>query len=115
LTFESIVKIDDVIAEWGRAVPPQFRICDDMTNFEMCKNALKTIADPISLINFIQFHTFQVTIYSCLLQPIALCADNNQLLSYVQKHSLDRSVESTRLILLAVQQLCISKEASSCK
>lgn len=104
-----------MIGEWGRAVPLEFRICDDMTDLEMSQNALKMATNPVSLINFIQFQSVRMSLFSCLLRPVALWTENSQVLSYVQHRSLDSTLESTRLMLLAVQQVLASEEASSCK
>lgn len=114
LTFESIVRLEDIINEWSNAMPEEFRLCADLKNEQLCREAIAKTNDVIKLASFVHFHVFMIGIYSCLLQPIALGTENDQLLSYVQQHSLQSSLTSCRLLIHTIHKLSTAKDTSNC-
>lgn len=115
MTFESIVRMEDVIKEWTRCVPKEFLLCDDLHDVEKCKAAIDKETDCVVLIGFIHVHVLLLTIYTCLLQPIALGMNNEQLLSFVQQKSLENSLKGCRLLIYAVHRISDATGATSCK
>ncbi|KAL9545736.1 hypothetical protein MBANPS3_007008 [Mucor bainieri] len=113
LSFEAIVRMHDVMKEWARSIPAEFRLCDDLYDAEMCFQAIDRATDSVLLTNFIQFHLFHVSTYSCLLQPKSLADDDQQILSWVQEHSLTTALRSCRLLLYAIRRLAVA-DTSSC-
>ncbi|CAO3641969.1 unnamed protein product [Mucor hiemalis] len=114
LTFESIVRLEDIINEWSSAMPEEFRLCADLKNEQLCREAIASTNDVIKLISFVHFHVFLIGIYSCLLQPIALGSENDQILSYVQQHSLESSLKSCRLLINTIHRMSVSDGSSNC-
>ncbi|KAL7312429.1 hypothetical protein PS15m_008189 [Mucor circinelloides] len=113
LSFESIVRMEDVMKEWARSIPDEFRLCDDLYDEELCFKAIDQATDSILLTNFIQFHIFHVSTYSCLLQPKSMADYAQQILSWVQEHSLAMALKSCRLLLYAIHRLAVA-DTSSC-
>ncbi|KAI8643652.1 hypothetical protein BD408DRAFT_149424 [Parasitella parasitica] len=112
LSFESIIRIEDVMREWASAMPAEFRLCDDLYDWEKCYKAIDQVTDSILLTNFIQFHVFHVSTYSCLLQPKSLSDYGQDLLSRVQEHSLTKALESCKLLLHAIHRLAVANPNS---
>ncbi|KAI8977289.1 hypothetical protein BDF20DRAFT_836107 [Mycotypha africana] len=92
--------IEAVIQERGCSLPNEFRLCNDITNFDA--------------FTFMQFQLFQVMLYSSLLQPNALRSDNEQLLPYVQQHSLDQSLKSCRSMLYIINYIGRKEVTTKC-
>ncbi|EPB85686.1 hypothetical protein HMPREF1544_07512 [Mucor circinelloides 1006PhL] len=113
LSFESILVMEDVIKEYTKAVPAEFRLCDDLNNVEMCFHAIENTVDSVLLVNFVQFHILQMSVYSCLLQPKALNSQGQQLLSSIQEHSLENALKSTQFILCGIRRLAAA-DTTSC-
>ncbi|KAI8095012.1 uncharacterized protein B0P05DRAFT_461615 [Gilbertella persicaria] len=105
LSFESIVKADQVIQEWASSAPDEFRLFDDYFAVEACKEIICKIQDPILLVNFCNLHVLQLNINSSMLQPIALNNESSQLAQCVLEHSLSRSLTGCRLLIYAIKQL----------
>jgi hypothetical protein len=106
--------MEDVMKEWAAAIPAEFRLCSDLYDSELCYKAIDEATDSVLLTNFIQFHIFHVSIYSCLLQPKSLSDYGQQLLSWVQEHSLSKALKSCQLVLHAIHRLAVA-DATSCK
>ncbi|KAI9483588.1 MAG: hypothetical protein EXX96DRAFT_616559 [Benjaminiella poitrasii] len=115
LSFESIVRLEDVIKEWAKTLPAELRLCDDLKDTEKCREAMNGETDFIVLLTFIQFHLVIVSTYSCLLKPITLGA-NEQILSYVQHYSLNQIIHSCRLLFYASHKVSLTeKNEPTCK
>lgn len=109
------MRLEDIINEWSSAMPEEFRLCADLKNEQLCREAIASTNDVIKLISFVHFHVFLIGIYSCLLQPIALGSENDQILSYVQQHSLESSLKSCRLLINTIHRMSVSDGSSNCK
>ncbi|CEP13854.1 hypothetical protein [Parasitella parasitica] len=86
LSFESIIRIEDVIREWASAMPAEFQLCDNLYDWELC---YKAIDQPKSLSNYGQ-----------------------ELSSRVQEHSLTKALESCKLLLHAIHRLAVANPDS---
>jgi hypothetical protein len=75
---------------------------------------MEKTTNSVLLMNFLQFHLFIASIYSCLLQPKALTDQGQQLLSVVQQHSLSQALKSCRLLIHGIHRLAII-DTTSCK
>lgn len=104
-----------MISEWVSTIPQEFRLCIGEKDMDLCKIVLDRTTDTVVLITFIQFQAFLINEYSCLLQPIALGNDNDQLLSFVQQRSLDKSLRGCKLLMHAVLRLSQTEDATVCK
>lgn len=104
-----------MILEWSNSIPKEFRLCIDLKDIDLCKAAVDKSTDSVVLMLFIQFQSFIISIHSCLLQPIALGSDNDQLLSFVQRRSLDTSLKGCKLIIHAVLRISQTKDTTVCK
>lgn len=98
--------------EWAQSMPAEFRLCDDLYDADMCFRAIDQATDSVLLTNFIQFHIFHVSTYSCLLQPKSMADYAQQILSWVQEHSLGMALKSCRLLLYAIHRLAVADTAS---
>ncbi|KAF1801225.1 Zn(2)-C6 fungal-specific transcription factor [Mucor lusitanicus] len=105
LSFESILVMEEVIKEYTKAVPAEFRLCDDLNSAKMCYYAIENTTDSVLLVNFVQFHILQMSVYSSLLQPKALSNQGQQLLSSIQEHSLEKALKSAQFILCGIRRL----------
>lgn len=103
-----------MIKEYTKDVPAELRLCDDLNDIRLCYDVIEKTTDSVLLINFIQFHIFIASIYSCLLQPKALTDQDQQLLSLVQQHSLSQALKSCQLLIHGIHRLAIVN-TSSCK
>lgn len=115
LTFESIVRLEDVINEWFNCIPIKFRVSADFRSETMCKAAVDETSDCILLMTFLHFHLFLVNIYSSLAQPIALNEHNDLLLPIVQQACLHHTLKGCRLLLHTVYRIFALKGPSQCK
>lgn len=95
-------------------MPERFRLSPDMRNEQICMAAIDETDDFLKLLSFVHFHIFLVGIYSCLLQPVALGTENDQLLSFIQQHSLEDTLKSCRLIINAVHRMSRARGNSNC-
>lgn len=107
--------MEDVVKEWTSNDPNNLLIEEDLFDVEKCKAAIDKETDCIKLITFIHFHALLMTMYICLLQPIALGVNNEQILSFVQQRSLDNSLKGCRLLIYAVHRISDATGATSCK
>ena len=107
--------MEDVTREWSESLPDQLRLCSNLKNETLCKQAIDATDDYLKLMTFVQYNIFTVGIYSCLLQPIALGRENCQLLSFVQQHSLDNSLQGCRLLIYAVHQMSKASGYNPCQ
>lgn len=114
LSFESILVMEDVIKEYTKAVPADLRLCDDLNSAEMCYYAIENTTDSALLVNFVQFHILQISVYSSLLQPKALSNQGQQLLSSIQEHSLEKALKSAQFILCGIRRLA-TVNTTTCK
>ncbi|KAI8639494.1 hypothetical protein BD408DRAFT_421392 [Parasitella parasitica] len=112
-SFESIVRMEQVMKEYTAAVPAELRLCDDLNDAKKCNDAIEQTTDSVLLVNFIQYHFLNISIYSSFLQPKALSDQGHQLLSLVQQHSLSESLKSAQLLIHATHQLAIA-DTKSC-
>lgn len=104
------------MAEWALSTPAEFRLCTNLRKPEMCKKAIDEATDPNLIINFVQFHSYYLNIYACLLQPAANQNITNQdVLTYVRQYSLEQALQSCHLLLYAVHHLSITPTLSFCK
>ncbi|KAG2229703.1 hypothetical protein INT48_004220 [Thamnidium elegans] len=71
LSFELIIRMEDVLLEWGASIPDEFNLCGNLKNYAVCKLVVSESEDCIALMVFIRCQIFLVTIYSRLLQPIS--------------------------------------------
>lgn len=115
LSLEAIVRLEAVLQEWAASLPAEFRLCNDLYDKEACFKAIDQTTDSVVLITFIHFHIFHVSNYSCLLQPKSLHGETQQqLLSWVQEHALQKALKSCQLALYAIHRLTMA-ETNSCE
>lgn len=115
LSFESIIKMEEVLAEWALATPVEFRLCSNLKKPDMCKKAIDEATDPMRIMNFIQYHSWHINIYTCLLQPApSQTLANPEVLAYVRQHSLEQALNSCHLLLYAVHHLSVTPTLSFC-
>lgn len=115
LSLEAIIKLETVLQEWAASLPAEFRLCNDLYDKEACFKAIDQTTDSVVLITFIHFHIYHVSTYSCLLQPKSLHGETQQqLLSWVQEHSLQKALRSCQLALYAIHRLSMT-ETNSCE
>ena len=105
LSFESIIRLQDAIAEWHASTPDKYRLCDNYLDVACCKEAIQTTADTTLLLAFMHFQVISTIIYSSLLRPVALKAKSDQLLSFIQNHTLEKALDGCRLLILAVRRV----------
>ncbi|KAI7900051.1 uncharacterized protein BX663DRAFT_519457 [Cokeromyces recurvatus] len=114
LSFESIVRLEAIFKEWASTLPDDFRICDDLKDFDKCKKAIDETSDLILLITFLGFHSFHINFYAYLLQPIAH-GPNEQILNYVEQYSLNQSLQSCYLLNYTIQRIfALKRNQSAC-
>lgn len=99
LSFESIVRMEDAVQEWVRSVPKEYRLCNDYLDPECCRQAIAQSTDMIMLLSYMHYTVLIIMIYGSLLKPIALRRDADQILSFVQNHSLEKTLAGCRLMI----------------
>lgn len=105
-----------MISDWSKQAPDGYCLCGDLNNIESCVEGIDSTSDCVLLMSFIHYQAFIVSIYSSLLQPIALGNDHNQLLSFIQQSSLEKSLKAGQLLIHAVNRISIIAEGTSlCK
>ncbi|KAI8075709.1 hypothetical protein BDF21DRAFT_453732 [Thamnidium elegans] len=114
LSFELIIRMEDVLLEWGASIPDEFNLCGNLKNYAVCKLVVSESEDCIALMVFIRCQIFLVTIYSRLLQPISQGEDYDQLLSCVQQRALENSLTACRLLIYAIHRLSKIDNLNSC-
>ncbi|CEP11348.1 hypothetical protein [Parasitella parasitica] len=113
LSFESIVRMEQVMKEYTEVIPAELRLCDDLSDVKKCYDAIEQTTDSVLLVNFVQYHFLNIGIYSSFLQPKAVSDQSQQLLSLVQQHSLSESLKSARLLIHAIHRLAAA-DTKSC-
>lgn len=99
MSFESIVRMEDAVQEWVRSVPKEYRLCNDYLDPECCRQAIAQSTDMIMLLSYMHYTVLIIMIYGSLLKPIALRRDADQILSFVQNHSLEKTLAGCRLMI----------------
>lgn len=115
LSFESIVRLDEMLKEWWEDLPEKYHFCDNWLDPEQCKGRIDETNDSAPLMMFIRFQIFTMDIYSCMLKPKALDSGNNQLLSIVQELMLERSLHCCQLVRYCVKKLSDCSIILPCK
>ncbi|KAG1137497.1 hypothetical protein G6F37_007965 [Rhizopus arrhizus] len=105
VSFETILRLDEVMLEYRRTIPKQWDICKDVYDEEQCRRAIDGSFDYFAIFTFIQFHVIVLTFYGTFLQPVALNNESDDLLNIVRQHALERSRKATRLVLYGMEKL----------
>lgn len=115
MSFESILRLDEVMLEYRQTIPKQWDICKDVYDEEQCKKAIDGSFDYFAIFTFIQFHVIVLTFYGTFLQPVALNNESDDLLNIVRQHALERSRKATRLVLYGMKKLSQLEPRPPCK
>lgn len=108
--------MEDIITEWVQYMPVEIRICSSYKNPEGCKKAIDKTTDATLLLGFAQFHAYLVSMYYVLLRPSpSEDSRNEQLLTYVQHHSLEQALQCCGLLLYSVRRLSDISGDGQCK
>ncbi|KAI8889150.1 hypothetical protein K501DRAFT_329267 [Backusella circina FSU 941] len=114
LKFESIIRLDDVLKEWWKSVPPEYYVCENWLDLEEAKIAVEKcqVEEHLALFNY--FVVSMIDIYSSLLQPNTLETKNDQILSVVQELALRRCLHGCQLLICSQIKCTLLSDTRSC-
>lgn len=115
MSFETILRLDEVILEYRQTIPKQWDICKDLYDEEQCMKAIDESFDYFAVYTFIQFHSIVLTFYGTFLQPVALNNESDDLLNIVRQHALERARKATRLVIYGMEKLSQLEPRPPCK
>lgn len=107
--------MDQFLLDFGKNIPSEWRLCDNVFDEAKCRKALDQTTNPVAIHAFLHFAVLIVILYVTILQPVSVNDENDLLLQHIQRNALEKSLKMSRLLLYGVQRLFKLKTLSPCE
>ncbi|KAG1233265.1 hypothetical protein G6F68_007693 [Rhizopus microsporus] len=114
ISFETVARMDQFLLDFGKNIPSEWRLCDNVFDEAKCRKALDQTTNPVAIHAFLHFAVLIVILYVTILQPVSVNDENDLLLQHIQRNALEKSLKMSRLLLYGVQRLFKLKTLSPC-